>query len=81
MKLKTTCALLIAIYLFASVPSWVDGSNSDSFNLPNKTVGLEFEYHNHAALTDYLNAITEKYPKLTHLYSIGKSVQGFIREY
>ena len=80
MKLQTTCAL-IAFSLFVSVTSWVDDSNSDSFNLPKSTVGLEFEYHNHAALTDYLNEVSESYPTLTHLYSIGKSVQGFIREY
>ncbi|KAJ0176567.1 hypothetical protein K1T71_007746 [Dendrolimus kikuchii] len=37
---------------------------------------LEFRYHDHDELTRYLRAISARYPALTALYSIGKSVQG-----
>ncbi|XP_037294533.1 carboxypeptidase M isoform X2 [Manduca sexta] len=37
---------------------------------------LDFHYHDHDQLTRYLRAVSAKYPALTALYSIGKSVQG-----
>lgn len=37
---------------------------------------LEFDYHDHEQLTRYLRHVSSKYPALTALYSIGKSVQG-----
>ncbi|KAI5637245.1 zinc carboxypeptidase domain-containing protein [Phthorimaea operculella] len=37
---------------------------------------LEFRYHDHEDMTRYLRAVSAKYPSLTALYSIGKSVQG-----
>ncbi|XP_049873219.1 carboxypeptidase M isoform X1 [Pectinophora gossypiella] len=37
---------------------------------------LEFRYHDHDELTRYLRAVSARYPALTALYSIGKSVQG-----
>lgn len=37
---------------------------------------LEFNYHDYEQLTRYLRAVSAKYPALTALYSIGKSVQG-----
>ncbi|XP_012551013.1 carboxypeptidase D isoform X3 [Bombyx mori] len=37
---------------------------------------LEFQYHDHDQMTRYLRAVSAKYPELTALYSIGKSVQG-----
>ncbi|XP_046965552.1 carboxypeptidase M isoform X3 [Vanessa cardui] len=37
---------------------------------------LEFKYHDHEEMTRYLRAISARYPALTALYSIGKSVQG-----
>ncbi|XP_045536626.1 carboxypeptidase D isoform X1 [Papilio machaon] len=37
---------------------------------------LEFRYHDHEELTRYLRAVSAKYPALTALYSIGKSVEG-----
>ncbi|XP_067008200.2 carboxypeptidase D [Anabrus simplex] len=36
---------------------------------------LNFEYHSYADLKQYLENISEAYPNLTRLYSIGKSVQ------
>jgi hypothetical protein len=44
-------------------------------------VELEFRYHNHEQLTRYLRAVSAKYPALTALYSIGKSVQGNVSPY
>ncbi|XP_065090058.1 carboxypeptidase D isoform X1 [Ochlerotatus camptorhynchus] len=40
------------------------------------TASLDFIYHNHDDMTRYLRATTARYPNLTALYSIGKSVQG-----
>lgn len=37
---------------------------------------LEFQYHNYEKLTKFLRTTSSKYPSLTALYSIGKSVQG-----
>ncbi|XP_046681578.1 uncharacterized protein LOC124368348 [Homalodisca vitripennis] len=37
--------------------------------------GLEFKYHNYDQLTRYLRTTSSRYPNLTALYSIGKSVQ------
>lgn len=37
---------------------------------------LEFKYHNYEKLTKFLRMTSSRYPSLTALYSIGKSVQG-----
>ena len=37
---------------------------------------LHFNYHNYEALTAFLHDVAAHYPTLTHLYSIGQSVQG-----
>lgn len=37
---------------------------------------LDFTYHDHDQLTRFLRSTTARYPNLTALYSIGKSVQG-----
>ncbi|XP_073833465.1 carboxypeptidase D isoform X2 [Musca autumnalis] len=37
---------------------------------------LDFVYHNHEELTKFLRATSARYPNLTALYSIGKSIQG-----
>ncbi|XP_069359345.1 carboxypeptidase D isoform X4 [Maniola hyperantus] len=37
---------------------------------------LESKYHDHDEMTRYLRAVSARYPALTALYSIGKSVQG-----
>ncbi|XP_048478646.1 carboxypeptidase M isoform X3 [Plutella xylostella] len=37
---------------------------------------LDFHYHDHEQMTRFLRAISARYPALTALYSIGKSVQG-----
>lgn len=39
---------------------------------------LEFRYHDHDQMTRYLRAVSARYPALTALYSIGKSVQGIL---
>lgn len=38
---------------------------------------LEFRYHDHDQMTRYLRSVSARYPALTALYSIGKSVQGW----
>ncbi|XP_054257874.1 carboxypeptidase M isoform X2 [Macrosteles quadrilineatus] len=38
--------------------------------------GLEFKYHNYDQMTKFLRTTSSRYPNLTALYSIGKSVQG-----
>ncbi|XP_063226209.1 carboxypeptidase M-like isoform X2 [Bacillus rossius redtenbacheri] len=38
--------------------------------------GLEFKYHDHEQLTKFLRTTSSRFPNLTALYSIGKSVQG-----
>ncbi|XP_039958527.1 carboxypeptidase D isoform X2 [Bactrocera tryoni] len=37
---------------------------------------LDFVYHDHDELTRFLRATSARYPNLTALYSIGKSIQG-----
>ncbi|OPL07309.1 carboxypeptidase d, partial [Mytilus galloprovincialis] len=39
------------------------------------TLSLDFQYHNYQDLTNYLTNMSNTYPDLTHLYSIGKTVQ------
>ena len=36
----------------------------------------KFVYHNHCQLTAFLKDVEQSYPNITHLYSIGKSIQG-----
>uniref|UniRef100_A0A8D9DVC0 Carboxypeptidase M n=1 Tax=Cacopsylla melanoneura TaxID=428564 RepID=A0A8D9DVC0_9HEMI len=38
--------------------------------------GLDFKYHDYEKMTKYLRQTSSRYPNLTALYSIGKSVQG-----
>lgn len=37
---------------------------------------LDFGYHDYDRMTKFLRTTSSKYPNLTALYSIGKSVQG-----
>ncbi|RWS15754.1 Csa-PI kinase-like protein [Dinothrombium tinctorium] len=39
-------------------------------------VRIDFKYHNYDALTAILRNVSRYHPDITHLYSIGKSVQG-----
>lgn len=50
-----------------------------SLNLDGQYVepyNIEFKYHNYDKMTKFLRQTTARYPSLTALYSIGKSVQG-----
>ncbi|CAB3382035.1 Hypothetical predicted protein [Cloeon dipterum] len=49
-------------------PSSVSSANSD--------YGVEFKYHDYNELTQFLRLTSSRFPSLTALYSIGKSVQG-----
>ncbi|XP_063448603.1 carboxypeptidase D-like [Mytilus trossulus] len=44
-------------------------------SLCHVTSSLDFQYHNYQDLTNYLKNMSNTYPDLTHLYSIGKTVQ------
>ena len=78
--------LLLLIVLTVVHHSSANGSEESTYNsaeyydlnVPPSTVKLDFVYHNHSALTQYLKDINNKYPTLTHLYSIGKSVRGLL---
>lgn len=50
------------------------------YNLPEQSepYGINFNYHNYDQMTKFLRATTSRYPSLTALYSIGKSVQGLL---
>lgn len=37
---------------------------------------LDFRYHDTKELEAFLKEVQKNYPAITHLYSIGKSVQG-----
>ncbi|RWS24665.1 Csa-PI kinase-like protein [Leptotrombidium deliense] len=39
-------------------------------------VKIDFNYHNYDSMTNILRDINTAYPDITHLYSIGRSVQG-----
>lgn len=42
---------------------------------------IEFKYHDYDKMTKFLRQTTARYPSLTALYSIGKSVQGNLHRY
>lgn len=56
----------------------IDETSTNLGEIEARETGLEldFQYHDHDQLTRYLRAVSAKYPALTALYSIGKSVQG-----
>ncbi|KAF5270611.1 hypothetical protein FQA39_LY01349 [Lamprigera yunnana] len=45
-------------------------------DVQNEPYTLDFNYHNYDQMTRFLRQTTSKFPSLTALYSIGKSVQG-----
>ncbi len=47
-------------------------------NFDTITSVLEFKYHDHTSLTQILFNYSIMYPNKTYLYSIGKSVEGYI---
>lgn len=48
----------------------------NSADLQSEPYTLGSSYHNYDQMTKFLRTTTSKYPSLTALYSIGKSVQG-----
>ncbi|RZF33520.1 hypothetical protein LSTR_LSTR016503, partial [Laodelphax striatellus] len=54
----------------------VDKSKKSMFDEYGFIVPQEFKYHNHQELEEKLKKLVEEYPQITHLYTIGKSVQG-----
>lgn len=51
---------------------------NSNFNLEvqSEPYGIEFKYHDYEQMTRFLRATSSKFPSLTALYSIGKSIQG-----
>ncbi len=61
------------------VQSYSSQSNhhySPSDFIQDPSYQLDFKYHDYDKLTKYLRTTSSRYPNLTALYSIGKSVQG-----
>jgi hypothetical protein len=56
-----------------SLPAAAANFNS---HLQDGSYTLDFKYHNYDKLTKFLRITSSKFPNLTALYSIGKSVQG-----
>lgn len=48
----------------------------------NEDYSLDYNYHNYEQMTKFLRSTGSRFPRLTALYSIGKSVQGkfFLRK-
>ncbi|EDS32354.1 carboxypeptidase D [Culex quinquefasciatus] len=61
---------------YQSSPNGFTGASDQPRAYRPDTASLDFVYHNHDDMTRYLRATTARYPNLTALYSIGKSVQG-----
>lgn len=49
---------------------------SYNVDVQNDPYGIDFAYHDYDSMTRFLRSTTSRYPSLTALYSIGKSVQG-----
>jgi len=45
---------------------------------PDAVLSPEFVYHDYNWLTTYLHNVTDNFPQLTNVYSIGKSLQGLM---
>ena len=56
------CFIILALGLF------------NLLNAQNSTI--DFVYHNYENLTNVLKTFATNFPNKTHLYSIGKTVQG-----
>uniref|UniRef100_A0A1Y1LFE6 Peptidase M14 domain-containing protein n=1 Tax=Photinus pyralis TaxID=7054 RepID=A0A1Y1LFE6_PHOPY len=61
-----------------SEPRNYQSSAIQNYNVevPNEPYTIGFQYHNYEQMTKFLRATTSRFPTLTALYSIGKSVQG-----
>lgn len=53
-----------------------DAQFTEQRNYQEEPYGIEYNYHNFDQMTRFLRLTTSKFPTLTALYSIGKSVQG-----
>lgn len=56
----------------------LQGTRTDEphYGSQNQNYELEFKYHDYDQITNFLRTIKSRFPHLTHLYSIGKSVEG-----
>ncbi|XP_055844777.1 carboxypeptidase D isoform X2 [Episyrphus balteatus] len=74
---KSICTLvfLFVYQCWAQSTNELDGLPEPRAYVPDSQF-LDFVYHDHDELTRFLRATSAKYPNLTALYSIGKSIQG-----
>jgi len=74
MMMTDVCQLMRLLLLLSAsfVVSLEHNTSSDSALRP------QFVYHDEPWLVTFLHNITEAFPHLTHLYSIGTSVQGLL---
>lgn len=60
----------------------VDSAYSQHYNpqdlIQDQNYQLEFKYHDYDKMTKFLRTTSSRFPNLTALYSIGKSVQGIL---
>ncbi|XP_041979643.1 carboxypeptidase M-like isoform X2 [Aricia agestis] len=75
MTLQASLVLLLVVSGLAYGQYATDG-NVEELESRESGPELEYIYHDHEQLTRYLRAVSARYPALTALYSIGKSVQG-----
>lgn len=63
--------------VIAEQRNYQPGLNSNfNLDLQSEPYGIEFKYHDFDQMTKFLRATSSKFPSLTALYSIGKSIQG-----
>lgn len=54
---------------------FIVSTRSNEFSPKNTMV--DFSYHNHEAVSKLLSDVSQMYPHLCQLYSVGKSAQGW----
>ncbi|XP_070501036.1 carboxypeptidase D-like isoform X3 [Chironomus tepperi] len=70
---------LLSVILFLSCQTLIYGQFSElsrPYDVGSAPQTLDFVYHNHEEMTNFLRQTAFRYPNLTALYSIGKSVQN-----
>ncbi|XP_046390357.1 carboxypeptidase D-like [Ischnura elegans] len=70
---KFFCSQMLLLLLM-SVASSMSTMDTSIVGIPQ--LELSFDYHNYTMMTEFLKNVADKYPNLTRLESIGKSVEG-----
>ena len=64
--------LLLAIFLYGTIKA----SHPEILTIKKRDIDTNSEYHHYDALTKLLHDYASRYPSITRLHSVGKSVQG-----